>query len=229
MKNEDIPMNHPPNPTYIPGVAETAAGDKIGLGVVRNQGEKDEISTEASGEKLLEPVLFGLADRTYFRRIVPGAKVTADPAAPYGQRKRFRDNRGGLCRGGFSLFGGRPPLGNRCQFPFSFEDLLRNVKGAIAGVIFAQVGIPIIARADNIQILLSFPRSQATRAGPVSIPAFIDQQPLNQILGERNIRVQVIPPRLGFPAQTFIERIDFFRRGEQILFHSCKASRTLSS
>jgi hypothetical protein len=184
------------------------------VGRVQDWGEKDEITTAASGEKLLESVLLGLTDRAYFRRVTPGAKVTADPAAPYGQRERFRDNRGGLRRRGFSLFGGRPPLRNRCQFPFSFEDLLRNVKGAVAGVIFGQVRIPIIARADNIQILFLFPRSQATGAGPVSIPAFIDQQPLNQVLGERNVRVQVIPPRLGFLAQTFIERIDFFRSGE---------------
>jgi hypothetical protein len=189
---------------------------------VQDWGEKDEITTAASGEKLLEPVFLGLTDRAYFRRVVPGAKVTADPAAPYGQREGFRDNRRGLRRRGFSLFGGRPPLGNRCQFPFSFA-------GAVAGVIFGQVRIPIIARADNIQILFLFPRSQTTGAGPVSIPAFIDQQPLNQVLGEQNVRVQVIPPRLGFLVQTFIERIDFFRSGEQILVHSCKASRTLSS
>jgi len=120
-----------PAPNF-PGGAAVAV--KNGQGASQDQEEMDEIATEASGEKLLEPLLFSLTDRTHFWRMLPGAQVTANTAPPYGNGKSFRDNRGGLRRSSFSISGGRSPLGNRGQVPFSFEDLLRNVKGAVAGV-----------------------------------------------------------------------------------------------
>jgi hypothetical protein len=77
------------------------------------------------------------------------------------------------------------------------RNLLGDVEGAIAGPIVEQVGIAIVARADDVQIFLTLAGCQSARTSPIAISLFIDQQPLNQHPGEFIIRVEIITGRLG--------------------------------
>jgi hypothetical protein len=159
-------------------------------------------SLEALSEKSFKPILLCLAYRAYFRRPFAGAEITADPAPP----DRIRKRGGPLhCRRGMgfpSLLRRRASFRDGLEFLLPLQDLPGDIEGAVAAPVFIQVRVPIVTGADDVQVLLFVSRSQTAGAGPVSIPLFVDQQALDQVFGERSIRVEVVPPRFGFLVQT---------------------------
>jgi hypothetical protein len=50
-------------------------------------------------------------------------------------------------------FGRKTPLRYRCQFLLSLGDRLGDIKPSVTGPMFHHIGIPVIARTDDIEIL----------------------------------------------------------------------------
>jgi hypothetical protein len=121
--------------------------------------------------------LLSLANRANCRRLLPGTEITTNPAPPN------REGKFGKSRGtGFALLRSltfrRTTLGNGLQGSLPSQYLLRDVKATVARTPFQQVGIPVIARANDIQILLLIAGSQTARTSPVAVTSLIDEQAL---------------------------------------------------
>ena len=76
---------------------------------------------------------------------------------------------------------------------FALYPILTHIKGAVARPELLKVRIPIIARADDVNVLLSFTQCEPARTGTITITFFINQERLNQFQCEILIRVKQIP------------------------------------
>jgi hypothetical protein len=149
-------------------------------------------------EKLFKPVFLGLADRTNFGGPVAGAEIAADLAPPDGIRQG-RESRGFRPGGGFlSFLLGGTPLRDGLEFLLALQDGSGNIKGAVAGPVIIQIRVPIVAGADEVQVLVLITGSQAAGAGPVSVSFLIDQQALDQFFREGRIRVEMVSSGFAF-------------------------------
>ena len=60
-----------------------------------------------------------------------------------------------------------------------------------------QVGIAVVARADDVAVLVRVPGREPARAGRVSVPSLVHQQSPGQPERELPVRIEVIPALLG--------------------------------
>jgi hypothetical protein len=71
-------------------------------------------------------------------------------------------------------------------------DLVTDIQGTVARPESIEIRIPVITRADNIEILLLFTGRKPARAGTVPVALLIFQKTGNKIFCELGIRVQLV-------------------------------------
>ena len=138
--------------------------------------------TERTGNRLdktFETFFFGLAYGTYIRWPVPGAEISADLAPPDRQGQYESHRSSGYFRGCFRfpllpLLRRRPSFRDAAYYFFTLQRRVGDIQGAVAGVIFRDIGVTVITGTDDIEVARLVPRGEPARAGPVAVPALID-------------------------------------------------------
>jgi hypothetical protein len=138
--------------------------------------------------------LFGrFADGADARRLIAGAEIPADTAAPDRQRQRTgtsgdRDSLYRPC--GTAFYTGWTALGNRRGKPlFTGCHIVVHVECAVAGPELLKIRVPVVAWTDDIEILVFFTGSKPARAGAVTVPPFVLQKAPDEVLGKIGIGI----------------------------------------
>jgi hypothetical protein len=98
----------------------------------------------------------------------------------------------------------RTTLWNRANLLFTVDDCIRDIERTVAGTVFRQVRIPVVAGTYDVQILLLVPFRKPARASPVAIPLLVDQEALHQPFGELHIGIEVVAACLGLSPQLVV-------------------------
>ena len=155
----------------------------------------------SGSEEFFKPVLLRLAYGTDLRGPLTGAEISANFAPPDGIRKGRENRRFRPAVGFLSFLLGGTPFRDGLESLLSFQERPGNIEGAIAGPVIPQVRVPVIAGADDVQVLALIPGSQSAGTGPVAVSLLVDQEAFDQLLGKGRIRVEVISSRFGFLVQ----------------------------
>jgi len=132
----------------------------------------------------LEALFFGLADRAGSGRFLPGAEIAAHLAPPDRVRQSLTHRCGVFLLRFASLLRRQATFGNRRDGPFPIVNRIGHIERAVAGPVGLQIGVPVIAGTDDIQIVCLAPGGKPARAGPVAVALLIGKQPLDQFLGK---------------------------------------------
>ncbi len=165
--------------------------------------------------KPFEPVFRYFTDRADLRGLIARTKVTADFTAPY----RKRENGDGDCcegnRMGSSSFcpdrAWRAAFGNGlCFFP-AIYNIVTDIESTVTGTECIEIGIAVIAGADDIDILCFFTGREPAWAGTISIAPFIFHKAGNEIFGKLSIRIQMVTAFFCLFLQDRVGRFDILR------------------
>jgi hypothetical protein len=77
---------------------------------------------------------------------------------------------------------------------FSLGDRLGNIKRSVTGSPFQNIGVTVIARANDVHVLILIPARQPARTSPVAITPLVGQNPGTQRLGKLDIGIEEITP-----------------------------------
>jgi hypothetical protein len=87
---------------------------------------------------------------------------------------------------------GRAPFRDRTYGFSALDHVPGNVKTSVTGIIVSKVGVAVIARAYNIQVVCLITGSQPARAGLIAETAFVHYQPAHQLFREICLRIKVV-------------------------------------
>jgi hypothetical protein len=172
-----------------------------------------------------EALPFGFANRADGGRLLAGAEVAADPAAPNGESRLLAGPSwcaGGAVLGALTL--GRATLRDGLNLSLAPQDLVRDIEGAVATPPVEQVGIAVVAGAGDVEIFPLVPRGQPTGTGPIAVPLLINEQPFHQLPGELPVGVKVVAGSLRLLVQPPVESVHLLGRNSDLLIHSPSAS-----
>jgi hypothetical protein len=165
--------------------------------------------------KTFKAIPVGFADGTLEGWLRTGTQVTANLATPDGDTPSGETNQlflVFLCWRPFDCAQDRPCLSSpslwhRLELLLAPGDLLRDVQGAIASPVLVQVGVTVVAGADDVQVFLSDPLGQTTGTGQVAVPLLVGQKTFHQVKDKLDVRVEIIARRLSPTLQPFVQRL----------------------
>jgi hypothetical protein len=160
--------------------------------MIMNAGSSHGVRTVGS-EEPFESLFGRFADGADARRLIAGAEISADTAAPdrQWQGPGTGSDRGSLYRPcGAAFCPGGTALGDRRGKPlFTGCHIVAHVECAVAGPELLKIRVPVVAWTDDIEILAFFTGSKPARAGAVTVPLFVLQKAPDEVLGKIGIGI----------------------------------------
>jgi hypothetical protein len=81
---------------------------------------------------------------------------------------------------------------------------LGDIEATVAGAVLGEIRIPVVTRADDVQILFLLSDCQPTGASPVAVAAVIGDEPADELPDELLVGAKVIATGLGLAVEAAV-------------------------